>query len=401
MPLIPRHLSSIVKKRFKSARSLYIYGARQTGKTTLAKTALPELPYVSLENPDIHVFSQNDPRGFLAQYPKGAIIDEIQRTPELLSYLQAIIDEQNIRFVLTGSQNLLLMQKVSQSLAGRISILSLAPLSKAEIEHRNHTDFTAWVGTANKDFGGNGPDIFTMVLKGGYPSIIVNPEALSYWFADYIRTYIERDVRQIINIRDLATFQRFLGLCAGRSGSLLNVASLSSDTGISETNCRQWLSVLQTSEIIFLLQPYHSNFNKRLIKSPKLYFNDTGLLCALLGIKTKEQLQQNPLCGQIFETYAVIEIRKTYLNNGEIPRVYFWRDHQGTEVDCIVEDDDKIFPVEIKMGQTFNESFLKNLVLWNALRSSKNETELKSAVIYGGKKEMFYKSTSIKSFYSL
>ncbi|MCI0471235.1 MAG: ATP-binding protein, partial [Candidatus Aminicenantes bacterium] len=353
MAIIPRHLSAVVKKRYISARSLYIYGARQTGKTTLARTALPEIPYISLETPDTLLFAQNDPRGFLAQYPRGAVIDEIQRAPDLLSYLQTIIDERNIRFVLTGSQNLLLMQKVSQSLAGRISILSLLPLSKSEIEHREHRDFHTWLAEANRDHGGNVPDIFTLILKGGFPPIIVDPDILSYWFADYIRTYIERDVRQIVNIHDLAAFQKFLGLCAGRSGSLLNIASLSSDTGISETNCRNWLSVLQTSEIIHLLQPYHANFNKRLIKSPKLYFNDTGLLCALLGIKTKEQLRQHPLCGQIFETYALIEIRKAYLNKGEIPRLYFWRDHRGLEVDCIVENDTDVFPIEIKMAQTF------------------------------------------------
>lgn len=401
MPIIPRHLSAIVKKRFKSARSLYIYGARQTGKTTLAKTALSELPYVSLETPDTLLFAQNDPHGFLAQYPKEAIIDEIQRVPDLLSYLQTIIDEQNIRFVLTGSQNLLLMHKVSQSLAGRISILSLMPLSKSEIEHRDLIDFRTWLTKANQNKDRNVHDIFSLILKGGFPSIIVNPEAHSYWFADYIRTYIERDVRQIVNIRDLATFQKFLSLCAGRSGSLLNIASLSSDTGISETNCRHWLSVLQTSEIIYLLQPYHANFNKRLIKSPKLYFNDTGLLCALLGIKTTEQLRQNPLCGQIFETYSLIEIRKSYFNKGEIPHLYFWRDHHGLEVDCIVEEDTDIYPIEIKMSQTFNESFLKNLVTWNTLRFSKKGTELKSFVIYGGKQEMQYKSTIVKSIYSL
>jgi uncharacterized protein len=183
MAFIPRHLLWIVKKRYKSARSLYIYGARQTGKTTLAKMALPEVPYVSLETPDTQLFAQNDPRGFLARYPKGAIIDEIQRTPELLSYLQTIIDEQKIRFVLTGSQNLLLMQRVTQSLAGRISILSLLPLSKAEIEFREHIDFSAWLVQANRNKGGNNTDISPLILKGGYPSIIVNPDEYPYWFA--------------------------------------------------------------------------------------------------------------------------------------------------------------------------------------------------------------------------
>jgi len=376
MKYIQRHLGPVLKKRFNMARSIYLFGPRQSGKTTLARRTFPKLAYVSLENPHTLAFSEEDPVSFLNQLSGGAILDEVQRNPELFSYLQEQIDIHEKKFVLTGSQNFLLMERVSQSLAGRVSILNLQPLSNSEISEKKLVSFFK---TLNKKGISTKGSVFTKILKGGYPAIYSNKENLNFWFADYVKTYVERDVRQILNIKNTQLFQRFLGLCCGRTGNVLNNASLASDTGISESNVRNWLSLLEQSGLIFLLKPYYNNFNKRLTKHPKIYFSDTGLLCYLLGIKSEKELRQYSNIGAIFENYVIQEIRKSFFNMGEEKELYFWRDHRGEEVDLLIENEGELFGIEIKLGSTYNSNFSKGLLKWQNTTGSKN-----LHLIYGG-----------------
>lgn len=382
MKLKTRHLADIAAKRFRQARSLYIYGARQTGKTTLARMIFPELPYVSLEAPDTMMYAREDPREFLSRYPRGAVLDEVQRVPEILSYLQDIIDSGGPRWVLTGSQNFLLMEKVSQSLAGRISILELAPFSQREIMDLGYKDLLAMLGSRGSvSYTDDHRGLEETILRGGYPEVVLRPKLDQFWFADYLRTCVERDIRQIINVQDTALFQRFFRLCAGRSGGILNLASLASDTGIGQSTCRRWLSLLEVSDIIFLVQPYHRNFNKRLIKSPKLYFGDTGLLCYLLNIKNRDELRYHPLMGQIFETFVFGEIRKTAINGGLTMPLNFWRDNHGTEVDMLLEKGIDLHIIEIKRGATFGVDMIRNLKKFSGYASRQ---AVVPGCIYGG-----------------
>jgi predicted AAA+ superfamily ATPase len=381
MELITRHLAPEVRKRYRQARSLYVHGARQTGKTTLARMTFPDLPYVSLESPDAMLFAREDAREFLSRYPKGAILDEVQRVPEILSYLQGIIDHSGARWVLTGSQNFLLMEKVSQSLAGRISVLELTPFSQREIRGLRHRGIFTVLQRPGTSPAADSREIEETILMGGYPEVVMKPAVGRFWFADYLRTCVERDIRQIINVQDTALFQRFVGLCAGRSGGMLNLASLAGDAGIGQNTCRRWLSLLETGGIIFLLPPYHRNFNKRLIKSPKLFFVDTGLLCYLLNIKTPDELRYHPLAGQVFETFMVGEIRKTVLNGGGFGSLSFWRDNHGTEVDLVMEEGNVLHAVEIKRGATFNPDMVRNLKKFSTYAAGRT---VSPSCIYGG-----------------
>ena len=376
--MIQRYLENELKNRFLNARSVYLYGPRQSGKTTLARTTFPGLLYISLEDPDHLEFASQDPRGFLAQFQTEGIIDEPQRCPELFSYLQAEIDIKKKKFILTSSQNFLLMEKISQSLAGRISILNLLPLSKAEIE--NSLSFDVVQDVLPTHAARPISELLEFVITGGYPELWENKASRTYWHSDYVRTYLERDVRQILKVHDLGLFNRFLKLCAGRSGSILNKASLASDCGISETQCARWLTILEQSGIVYFLRPFYKNFNKRLIKSPKIYFNDSGLLCHLLSITTSEHLSIHPLYGNIIETFVVSEIRKNSLNKGIEPELYFWRDSQGEEVDLILVQEGQFIPIEIKSAQTINLNYFKSLEKWTVLSSNTH----KPIIIYGG-----------------
>lgn len=342
--MFKRALTPVLEKFAQLYPIIGITGPRQSGKTTLARLVFAHLPYVSLENLDIRSQAQADPRAFLQQYSNGAIFDEIQHVPDLLSYLQQIVDEspQKGRYVLTGSQNFTLNAHISQSLSGRIGMTTLLPLSLQEI---------------------NSPSdiITTHIFKGGYPALRnLNMDPLDF-YPSYTQTYIERDVRQLKNIENIGRFQTFLKLCAGRVGQLINFSSLAQDCGISPTTARQWLTILEASYLIFFLQPFHQNFSKRLIKQPKLYFYDTGLACNLLSLEKESQLETHYLKGALYENVVLLELLKGRLNKGLPANLYFWRDRTGHEIDCIAEWGGTIKAIEIKMSSTFNPDFIKNV----------------------------------------
>jgi len=323
--------------------ALMINGPRQSGKTTLAISTFPHLPYVSLENVEVQLSFKEDPRGFLSHYKTGAIFDEVQHTPELLSYLQEIIDfsDETGRFVITGSQNFVLSRAISQSLAGRIGQITLLPLSSHEM--------TTQQGSSQ------------LILNGGYPRLYKYKMQAFEFYPSYITTYVQQDVRDILNVQNLQLFRKFLGLCAGRVGQLLNSSDLARDCGIAPSTAVQWLSILETSYIIFFLRPYHTNFNKRLTKMPKLYFYDTGLAASLLEIKTPEQVAQHFARGSLFENLIILEALKARLNQGHEPHLYFWRDSTGREVDLIEEWAGTTRAFEIKASQTARQEDGENL----------------------------------------
>lgn len=347
-------------------RSVAVVGPRQSGKTTLCRMVFPDKDYISLENPDTLEFATTDPRGFLSQYKKGAILDEVQRATHLFSYLQQVLDETKKKglFILTGSNNFLLQSNITQTLSGRIAYQQLLPLSLQELR-------------ADKKLK---PDYAWHVLAGGYPEIIkkrINP---SVWYSDYLHTYVERDVRQLKNITNLAQFTKLLRLCAGRAGQILNMTSLSNDCGIDQKTVAAWLSVLQSSYIIYLLKPYHGNFNKRIIKSPKLYFYDTGIACSLLGITKAQEITHHAAKGALFENMVVSELLKERLNAGEADNLYYWRDKTGNEVDIIADKAGKLTAMEIKAGETISSDYFKGIEYFSSLTPSK----IQKLVIYGG-----------------
>ena len=322
--------------------SITLTGPRQSGKTTLSRAVFPRHSYVSLEAPDVRAFASEDPRAFLARYPDGAIIDEAQRVPGLLSYLQGVIDAapEPGRWVLTGSQNLSLAESVSQSLAGRTAVHHLLPLARSEVVR-----FVRHPRTLEE-----------AVLAGGYPRIFDQALNPSEWLRSYVATYIERDVRTVSNVGDLTTFQRFVELCAGRTAQLINYSALASDCGVSQPTARAWLGILEASFIVFRLPPFHSNLGKRLVKMPKLHFYDTGLVCWLIGIRTPEQLRSHPLRGPIFETWVVSEVVKHRMNLGETRGLFFYRNRDGAEVDLVIEHPSRVTLVEAKSSQTPSSS---------------------------------------------
>jgi predicted AAA+ superfamily ATPase len=339
----------IEKELIKAAQAypvVTITGPRQAGKTTLVQEIFPDKDYVNLEAPDIRAFVESDPRGFLQHYPKGAIIDEIQRAPELLSYIQVDVDQQKQtgRFILTGSHQIALHEAVSQSLAGRTAILHLLPLSIPELTLAN-------VNLTLDEY----------LLNGFFPRIYTHQLNPTQAYRNYLQTYIERDIRQMQNVKDLKVFQNFLKLCAGRIGCVLNKESLGNDLGISGTTITQWLSLLEASFIIFQLSPYFENFGKRVIKSPKIYFTDVGLATYLLGIENIHQLKRDPLRGALVENLVILELMKGRLNKGLEPQLYYYRDNHQNEVDIIFRQSNQLIPIEIKAAQTFNPAFLKGL----------------------------------------
>lgn len=329
-----------------------VTGPRQSGKTTLVKHAFPKKSYVNLEALDIRDFATLDPRGFLEKYPEGAILDEIQRVPTLLSYIQVIVDESDLKgkFILTGSHQLELHQAITQSLAGRTAMLNLLPMSLRELRG-----------------AGIHLTLDGSMLQGGYPRIFKDHLDPTKAYRNYFQTYIERDLRELIQVKDLNQFQRFIKICAGRIGQILNMESIGNDVGVTSKTVKEWISILEASFILFKLQPYFENFGKRIIKAPKIYFYDVGLASFLLGIENEEQLSRDPLRGHLMENLVVLELLKARLNKGLDPQLYFFRDVQGHEVDLIFQTRGKLVPVEIKASKTFNSGFLKNIEFFRQL----------------------------------
>jgi hypothetical protein len=350
-------------------KSIAVVGPRQSGKTTLTRHLFKDKPYINLESPDSRRFALEDPRGFISRYKSGAVIDEAQRTPELFSYLQQVLDDGNSkgRFILTGSNNFLLQENISQSLAGRIAYVYLLPFTLSEMSVYGKVDLNR------------------QILNGSYPPVYDQKIDFRPWYQNYIRTYIERDVRQLKNINDLIVFDRFLKLCAGRTGQLLNMSNLAIETGIDSKTVSAWLSILESSFILFRLYPYHRNFNKRIVKMPKLYFYDTGLICSLLGITGENQLSFHPLYGSLFENLVVSEIVKTANNRGRGEGVFFWRDNVGHETDLLIEQGTKTIAVEVKSGKTITSEFFNGIKYWKKLSGADSGT-----VIYSGNHEQNY-----------
>ncbi len=365
--LIDRNLTVKIRQLAKQFPVVSITGPRQSGKTTLAKLCFPDYHYANLEMPDIRALVEDDPRAFLNSYKQGLIVDEAQYVPELFSYLQGFVDDSRElgKYILTGSQNFLLLNKITQSLAGRVAILNLLPLSNVELRK-----------------SGMEPVSYSEFLfKGGYPAIYDKHIEPPDFFPSYIQSYLERDVRSIINVYNLSTFRKFLGIVAGRTGQLLNATNISNEISIDQKTVKSWLSVLETSFIIFFARPYHKNYNKRLVKSPKLYFYDTGLVCSLLGIKNTVDIQTHFMKGALFENYVFSEIAKYYFNMGIRPELYFWRNNTGNEVDCIIEEGSEQKIIEIKSGTTLNSDFFKGLEYYRKLSGLQANSFY---LIYGG-----------------
>lgn len=361
-----------------------VVGPRQSGKTTLTQLVFPNHRYISLEDFDIRTRAQNDPREFLETYPSehGIILDEVQNVPELLSYIQTIADREQKKgfFILTGSQNLLLNESISQSLAGRIALLTLLPLSIEELKHADLLPGT----------------IETLILNGGYPRLYIDNLTPEWLFPNYIETYVERDVRQLKEISNLSTFHHFLKLCAGRIGNVLNLTSLGNDCGIDHKTAKAWLSVLEATYIIFLLQPFHKSFDKRLIKAPKLYFYDTGLACSLLNIHSAADVYGHALRGGLVESLCISDFIKQYYNNNRRPQLYFWRDTYG-EIDCLIEKTHTTVPIEIKGGKTIVPEMLKQVSRWKNI----DTTAEKPYMIYSGDEDQNWREAKLVSWKSI
>jgi uncharacterized protein len=354
-----------------------IFGPRQSGKTILARMTFPDREYASLENPDTRVMAEQDPRGFLSGFPDGAVLDEIQRVPDLLSYLQEITDQKHKpgMFILTGSHQPELHQNVSQTLAGRTAVLTLLPFSFREL-----LNFTSTL------------DPFQLIVQGFYPRL--HEQGLNHirFFNSYLQTYVERDVRALINIRDLSAFQQFMTLLAGRVGQVVNASALSNDVGVTSTTIKNWISALKASFIVFELQPFHENIRKRVTRSPKIYFTDTGLAAFLLGIETPEQAFRDPLRGGLYENLVVQEVLKSALNRGRRPNLYFYRDTLGNEVDLIIKKGRELIPVEIKSAATFTPQFVKGIENFRHVAGPRCRPGI---VLYNGGQDLTFKETRI------
>ncbi len=376
--MIHRNLQTIIENLLEGFPIVTLTGPRQSGKTTLARAVFENYPYASLEEPDLRHAANEDPRSFLSRFPDGAVFDEVQRSPQLFSYLQKGVDNDGRMglYLLTGSQQFGLMSGITQSLAGRAAFVELLPFCIEELI-----------------LSGKAPgDIDTMMLTGCYPPIYDRKVTPAAWYSAYVAAYVERDVRQMLNIQDLQAFQRFVRLCAGRTGQLLNLSSLAVECGITHNTAKSWISVLEASYLVFLLRPHHANFNKRLVKMPKLYFYDTGLVSWLLGIRTTEQMVTHPLRGSIFETYVISEVIKYSLNQGEKPAVTFWRDSNGNEIDLLIEQGDRLKPVEIKSGRTLTHEAFKGLHKWCKLAGKKAKAP---ALVYAGEESYPYKGIQV------
>ncbi len=363
--MIRREITDLLRVYASEFRAILLVGPRQSGKTTLVKQVFKEKHYVSLENPDERYVAENDPRAYLKRFPKGAILDEIQRAPSLLNYLQEILDttEEDGLFILTGSNNVLLQESITQSLAGRIGVLDLYPLGfnelPKEVQQCNLNHF---------------------LFRGAYPEVVVKRRNPTLWYNSYIRTYIERDVKQLKNIENTLLFIKFVKLCAGRIGQQLNSTSLSNECGIDVKTVNAWLSVLEATYIIKLITPYYKNFNKRLVKTPKLYFVDTGLACSMLGIRKEEELVNSHFRGALVENFLIMETFKKSVNSGVGDALYYWRDNKGLEIDLLIENEKgEMLPIEIKSSQTYSNKFSDNISKFCEFADVK-----KGIVIYDG-----------------
>ena len=356
--MIPRQILAEAKYALTQFRALCITGPRQSGKTTLSKQLFKDKPYVTFENPSVQHEAELNPEAFLKQYRSGAVLDEVQRVPHIFRYLQEILDNNTKRgqFILTGSNNFLLQEQVSQSLAGRAGYLSLLPFSYAELVN---------VKLAVKDVNKH-------ILTGGYPEIWNEKLLPGTWLNSYVQTYVQRDVRLLRNITNLAAFNRFIYLCANYAGQILNRDELAKQTGVDTKTILAWLGLLENSYIIYLLQPWYNNMNKRIVKSPKLYFYDTGLLSHLLGIKSSSALQKHTAYGSIFENWIITEIRKNYFNSGLSEGMYYFRDNVGNEIDLITERDGEPMAIEIKAGTKADNNMLRGLKYWQKLQPKSN-----------------------------
>ncbi len=371
-----RHLEEKINTLNKRYRCITLVGPRQSGKTTLCRKLFPNYQYFSFESPDILDIFDSDPRGFLNGITQNAIFDEVQKVPKLLSYLQEILDDKKDKrkFILTGSNNLKLSYNVSQTLAGRTSILQLLPLQRGEIPSR-HQQKT----------------LEDSIFFGGYPRIYDEKLDPTDWLGDYFQTYIERDIRDSVNIIDLKRFNQFIRLLGGRVGQLMSFSSLGSDAGVTQPTAKSWFSALESTYICFSLEPHFKNFNKRITKAPKIYFYDTGLLCYLLRINNSEQLNVHPLKGPIFENWVIAEYMKFFFNKGKEAPLYFWRDQHGHEVDMVIDQGTHLDLIEIKSGQTFQKDFVKNIEWLNKLQNRRG-----GKCIYGGSKKYAVQDINIE-----
>ena len=379
--MIKRQAETVLLDLAKGYPILAITGPRQAGKTTLAQSTFPDKRYVSLEDLDEREFADQDPRGFLARFPDGAILDEAQRCPNLFSYLQTRVDAEKRMglFVLTGSQQFGLMSNITQTLAGRVGLIQLLPFSLQELQATNTPILS----------------LDDVLWRGMYPPIYDRNLAPEKWFANYVMTYIERDVRQVVEVQNLSLFQRFIKMCAARVGQLINMSSLAIDCGVSHNTIRSWLSVLEAGYVVFLLQPHHQNFGKRLVKTPKLYFYDTGLAAFLLGIRDAEQLAIHSARGSLFENLVVSELLKQRYNQGLASNLYFWRNNTGDEVDVVIEQGEQLMPMEIKSGQTVNADFLTGINKWMKIAG---DAALTPQLVYGGSENMTRNGVEVRSW---
>ena len=365
--MIPRAAAPTLERLARGFPLVALTGPRQSGKTTLAKSVFSGKAYVSLENPDEREFALQDPKRFLQRFSNGAVLDEVQRCPQLLSWLQGWVDERGIMgdFVLTGSAQFDLIAGITQTLAGRVGRVELLPLSAAELVAAHQAPSNLQVA----------------MFQGAYPALYAREVSPQDWFANYIATYLERDVRQLLAVRDLGQFQTFVKMCAARTGQLLNLTSLGADCGISSVTAKQWLSVLESSYIVTLLQPHHRNVGKRLVKAPKLYFCDVGLAAWLLGIRDAATLETHAARGALFETYVITELLKQRFNAGQPRDLYFWRDSTGHEVDVLIETAQGLQAVEIKSGSTFASDWTSGLKKWKQFAG---DEAIQPSLVYGG-----------------
>jgi predicted AAA+ superfamily ATPase len=378
IPVIPRQAAATLVSLAKGFPIVAVTGPRQSGKTTLVQAVFPEKPYVSLEEPDKLELLVSDPRGFLANYPDGAVIDEAQRFPGLFSYLQTLVDRRKKGglFILTGSQQFGLLSKISQSLAGRTGLVELLPFSLKEL-------------TAARIRLSAPP---AQIYRGFYPPIYDRKLSPDQWYPNYVLTYLERDVRNILNVRNLSSFQKFLRMCAGRSGQLLNLSSLASDCGITHNTALSWISVLEASYIVFLLRPHHKNFGKRLVQSPKIFFYDSGLAAWLLNIQGPDHLAIHPQRGSLFEGFIISELLKDRFNRGLTSNLYFWRNNLGDEIDVVIDLGTRLVPVEIKSGETLNPDYFRGLRKWKKMTS---DAAGPGYLIYGGREHLISEGISV------
>ncbi len=378
--MLKRHIEKELKNLSRDYPVVTVVGPRQSGKTTLVQKTFPKKAYCSLEDPDMRELATADPRKFLNEYPQGAIFDEIQRAPQLLSYIQTIVDRRKISgmFILTGSHQPNLHNSINQSLAGRTALLTLYPLSLSELAQTKKPYATQ-----------------ELLWNGFFPSIYDKKLNPTRFYKNYYQTYVERDVRQLINLKDLAAFQSFIKLLAGRIGQIFNYISLSNDVGVSAATIKHWVSILEASYIVYKLKPYFNNFHKRMIKSPKIYFTDVGLVTYLLGIEHMDQIKRDPLRGHLFENMVILELLKTRANQGLEPNLYFFRDSHGNEVDCLYHTANRIIPIEIKSAETFNTSLLQGVKKFKSLAGDKVE---KGYLIYAGQKEQQVNFVKIINF---